>query len=84
MAFYHWTVIQTPSPSGLFLKKIKFVCLDQFTKLLSMKDDQDSSDWKTENGSEPFFLFFLFFFCFFMAKLRLNNGLKSIDKVLSN
>ena len=39
-------------------------------KLLSMKDDQDSSDWKTENGLEP-------------AKLRLNNGLKSIDKVLS-
>ena len=44
-------------------------------KLLSMKDDQDSSDWKTENGLEPVFL---------MAKLRLNNGLKSIDKVLSN
>ena len=41
-----------------------------------MKDDQDSSDWKTENGLEPVF--------FFVAKLRLNNGLKSIDKVLSN
>ena len=41
-----------------------------------MKDDQDSSDWKTENGLEPVF------FC--VAKLRLNNGLKSIDKVLSN
>ena len=58
-----------------FLKKIKFVCLDHSMKLLSMKDDQDSSDWKTENGLEP---------VFFMAKLRLNNGLKSIDKVLSN
>ena len=85
MTFYHWTVIQTPSASGLFLKKIKFVCLDQFTKLLSMKDDQDSSDWKTENGSEPvFFLFCFVLFLFFMAKLRLNNELKSIDKVLSN
>ena len=40
-----------------------------------MKDDQDISDWKTENGLEP---------VFFVAKLRLNNGLKSIDKVLSN
>ena len=27
-------------------------------KLLSMKDDQDSSDWKTENGLEPFFFFY--------------------------
>ena len=60
-----------PLTKWFFLKKIKFVCLDHFMKLLSMKDDQDSSDWKTENGLEP-------------AKLRLNNGLKSIDKVLSN
>ena len=59
----------------IFKEDISLPVLIMFMKLLSMKDDQDSSDWKTENGLEP---------VFFVAKLRLNNGLKSIDKVLSN
>ena len=52
------------------------VCLSWSVHEIALdKRWSDNGVWKTENGLEPGVV---------MAKLRLNNGLKSIDKVFSN